>query len=336
MFLLKKYIALLITTFALCIQAQDVHFSQYYLSPLSLNPANTGNYRGDYRFFANYRNQWREINKAYNTMSVGGDMNFYLRNKQYAAGIMLINDKSGGNLQVNKIMGSFAKHIRWMGNKIHLGIQPGLIIKSIDINANTFPNQLNWNKGSYDNTLPNNEAFAGQVRSYFDLNAGVAFSRKMGKFEPELGLTAFHLTQPKESFYGQSNVLPIRQGYNIALSYSVNPNIIIKGHSLYGFTTKTSDWISGVNVEYLLNRTAFFDNSLFCGLMWRSGIGRNVDAGIATIGMNISHYSIGFSYDVTFSSLKTAVNSRGAFEIAFIYRAKSTRLVKKIIPCERY
>ena len=62
----------------------------------------------------------------------------------------------------------------------------------------------------------------------------------------------------------------------------------------------------------------------------------NSDAGIATVGMNIKHYTIGFSYDVTFSALKTAVNSKGAFELAFIYRAKSTRLVKKIIPCERY
>ncbi len=333
---LHKYALLWLCFFVLSSKGQDVHFSQYYLSPLSLNPANTGNYRGDYRFFGNYRNQWREINKAYNTMSVGGDMNFFPRNKQYSAGIILINDKSGGNLQVNKIMGSFARHYKWGNNKLHLGIQPGMVIKTIDFNANTFPNQLNWTKGSFDNTLPNNEAFSSQVHSYFDLNAGASFSRKMGKVEPEVGLTLFHLTQPNESFFGQNTSLDIRQGYNVALSYSVSNSFILKLHSLYGYTTKASDWVSGANVEYVLSRDAFFENSLFGGLMWRSGIGRNSDAGIATVGMNIGHYTLGFSYDITFSTLKTAVNSRGAFELAFIYRAKSTRLVKKLIPCERY
>lgn len=316
--------------------AQDVHFSQYYLSPLSLNPANTGNYRGDYRFFGNYRSQWREINKAYNTMSVGGDMNFFPHNKQYSAGLLFINDKSGGNLQVNKILLSGARHLKMNGYKIHLGIQPAIVIKTLDFNANSFPNQLNWDIGGYDHTLPNNEAFANQVYTYFDLNAGSSISKKMGKIEPEIGITLFHLTQPNESFFGKKNKLLLRQGYTAALSYSVSNNVILKLHSLYGFTTKASDWVSGVNVEYVLDRDAFFENSIFGGLMWRSGIGRNSDAGIATVGFNIKHYTIGFSYDVTFSTLKTAVNSKGAFELAFIYRAKSTRLVKKVIPCERY
>jgi len=335
-FSLKKYLFISIVFFFLKTNAQDIHFSQYYLSPLSLNPANTGNYRGDYRFFGNYRSQWREIDKAYNTMSVGGDANFFPHNRQFSAGILFINDKSGGNLQVNKIAISGAHHFKWKGYKIHVGLQPSVVIKTIDFNANSFPNQLNWTIGGYDNTLPNNEAFSSQVFTYFDLNAGTAISKKMGKLEPEIGFTYFHITQPKESFFNQSNKLLLRQGYNIALSYSVNTNFILKFHSLYGFTTKTSDWVSGVNAEYVLNRDPYFDNSLFGGLMWRSGIGRNSDAGIATVGMNIKHYTIGFSYDVTFSALKTAVNSRGAFELAFIYRAKSTRLVKKIIPCERY
>ena len=80
----------------------------------------------------------------------------------------------------------------------------------------------------------------------------------------------------------------------------------------------------------------FFSNSVFAGFMWRDGFKRNSDAGIITAGLNYSHYTIGFSYDITFSQLKTSVDSKGAFEIAFIYRAKSTRLTRKTIPCERY
>jgi type IX secretion system PorP/SprF family membrane protein len=316
--------------------AQDVHFSQYYLSPLSLNPANTGNYKGDYRFFGNYRSQWKDISKAYSTFSAGGDMSFYPQNQQVSGGLLFINDKSGGNLMVNKILPSAAIHRKISGFNLHAGIQPGIVIKTIDFYSHSFPDQLNWNTGKFDNTLQNNETNVSQRFTYFDLNAGFAASRKFGKWEPEIGLSYFHLNRPKESFLSNTNKLPVRQAYNLGLSYYLNSLIILKGYTLYGTTTKVNDMVSGFNVEYILSKGPFFTNSVFAGVMWRDGYQRNADAGIATIGMNYSHYTIGFSYDITRSKLKTAVDSRGAFEVALIYRAKNTRLTKKAIPCERY
>ncbi len=40
------------------LQAQDVHFSQYYTFAQALNPALTGNFDGSYRVALIYRNQW--------------------------------------------------------------------------------------------------------------------------------------------------------------------------------------------------------------------------------------------------------------------------------------
>jgi type IX secretion system PorP/SprF family membrane protein len=317
-------------------KAQDVHFSQYYLSPLSMNPANTGNYKGDYRFFGNYRSQWKEISKAYNTFSAGGDFNMYPQNQQVSGGLIFINDKSGGNLQINKILPSVAAHRKVAEFNLHAGIQPGIVIKSIDFYAHSFPNQLNWNKGQFDNTLPNNEVDVSQRFTYFDLNAGFAASRRFGQWEPDMGLAFFHLNKPKESFLSNNNRLPVRQAYQLGLNYYLNATIVLHAYSQYGYTTKVSDWVSGINAEYILSKGPFFTNSVFAGVMWRDGFNRNADAGIATVGMNYSHYTVGLSYDITFSQLKTAVESKGAFEIAFIYRAKNTRLTKKAIPCERY
>lgn len=316
---------------------QDIHFSQYYFSPLSLNPANTGNYHGDYRIFGNYRSQWRELDKAYNTYSAGGDLNLYPKNVNVSPGLLFISDRSASYLSVTKILPSAAIHLKLAGFKLHFGVQPGIVIKSIDFYKHSFPNQLNWNTGEFDNTLPNTEPNVGQRFTYLDLNAGFAASRKIGKFEPEIGFAAFHLNRPRESFLdNKKNKLPVREALNGAISYSVTPKVILKLHSLYGYTTKANDWVSGLNVEYVLSRTAFFANSVFVGFMWRDGFKRNYDAGIVTAGFNYSHYTVGFSYDITMSELKTSVNSRGALELAFIYRAKSTRLTKKIIPCERY
>lgn len=316
--------------------AQDVHFSQYYLSPLTLNPANTGNYKGDYRFFGNYRSQWKDISSAYNTFSAGGDFNIYPKNLNFSGGLVCLNDKSGGNLSVTKIMPSVAFHKKLMGFNLHAGLQPGVVIQSVDFYANSFPDQLNWDKGAFDHTLPTGETNVGQRFMYFDMNGGVSASRRFGKFEPEIGFAAFHLNKPKQSFLSSDNRLPVRQAYTAALSYYLTKTVILKAYSMYGYTDRVSDWVSGINAEYVLSRSAFFTNSVFAGFMWRDGFQRNPDAGIITAGFNYSHYTIGFSYDVTFSQLKTSVNSKGAYEIAFIYRGKNTRLTKKMIPCERY
>src|SRR5436190_24180956 len=47
--------------------AQDPNFSQFFVSPLTLNPALTGKFNGDVRVAGNYRDQWPEISKAYIT-----------------------------------------------------------------------------------------------------------------------------------------------------------------------------------------------------------------------------------------------------------------------------
>src|SRR5690242_12174306 len=112
--------------------SQDMHFSQYYLSPLTLNPANTGNYRGDYRFFGNYRSQWRDLDKGYNTFTAGGDLNMYPNNFNISPGILFMSDKSSLNLNVTKVIPSFAIHLKPGGFKIHLGVQPAVVFKSID------------------------------------------------------------------------------------------------------------------------------------------------------------------------------------------------------------
>ena len=231
---------------------------------------------------------------------------------------------------------SGAIHKKIAGFNLHLGIQPALVIKSIDFYSHSFPEQLNWNTGKFDNTLTNTESNVSQRSTYFDLNAGFGASRRFGKWEPEIGFSYFHLTKPKVTFLAYNNRLQIRQYYNVGLNYFLNAKLILRAYSLCGYTTKASDWVTGLNVEYVLSKNAFFTNSVYAGFMWRDGLKRNTDAGIATVGLNYSHYTIGFSYDVTRSQLKTAVDSKGAFEIALIYKGKNTRLTKKAIPCERY
>lgn len=334
--LTHKYV--LIFSFAIGIlSAQDVHFSQFLLSPLTLNPANTGNFKGDLRLFGNYRTQWRALSKGYNTFSAGGDVNLFPKNRNIGIGLFALNDLSAENLSVTKVMPSAALHLKASRFKFHLGIQPGIVLKTIDFYRHSFPEQLNWGTGKFDNTLPNTEPNVGQRFIYFDANAGASISAKFGAFEPLIGYALFHINQPRESFLGNTkNKLPIRQAYNVELKVELKKAALLHFYSLYGYTTKTSDWVSGINFEYILSRDAFFTNSIYAGFMWRDGLKRNSDAAIFTCGMNISNYTFGFSFDLTQSQLKTSVNNQGAYELAIIYRTKSTRLTRKIVPCDRF
>jgi type IX secretion system PorP/SprF family membrane protein len=333
---MKAKLLLGLLFFALFTRAQDIHFSMYNLSPLTMNPANTGNYNGDWRVMGNYRAQWREIDKAYNTYSIGGDMNFYPANQNVAAGIFLVNDKSGGNLGVTKVFVSGAYHKKIAGFKLSAGIQPGVVIKTLDINSHTFPNQLNWNTGSFDNSLANNESYVTQRITYFDLNAGFNVSKRIKKFEPEIGGSFFHLTNPRESFYADANKLPVRQIYFGSLRYYATNKIAVVPNTVVNVTAKANDWIFGLNLEYTLSKSTFFENKVFGGFMWRKGVKRISDAAIVNLGLKFYNYTIGFSYDINVSPLKTATSSKGAYEIALIYTGKNSRISKKQIPCDRY
>ena len=55
-------------------KAQDPHFSQFYASPLTLNPALTGMVPGDFRVAANFRTQWAAVANPFITSSAAFDI----------------------------------------------------------------------------------------------------------------------------------------------------------------------------------------------------------------------------------------------------------------------
>src|ERR1700760_219933 len=73
-------------------KAQDPAFSQYYSAPLYLNPAFTGTTQ-DHRFIANYRNQWPNLARGYETFAFSYDVSL----NQYNSGVgfLAVVDKAG-------------------------------------------------------------------------------------------------------------------------------------------------------------------------------------------------------------------------------------------------
>ena len=118
--MMKNKVIAILTACTLCLApcafTQDLHFSQFFNSPLSTNPANTGFIPdGDYRIGINYRNQWSSVMALpYKTMSAFGDMQVMQKEDNtgwVGIGGLILRDVAGsGNLTSTKVYGSIAYH----------------------------------------------------------------------------------------------------------------------------------------------------------------------------------------------------------------------------------
>jgi type IX secretion system PorP/SprF family membrane protein len=338
--MLKKllYTTIGLSSFA-AVQAQDIHFSQYFLSPVATAPSNTGNHNGDWRIFGNYRSQWNSIvGKPYITPAIGGDYNFYINKVDKAsAGLYIVNDKSGGNLNVMKIMGSGAYHYAYKKNYLHGGLQVGYISKSIDKDSESYPNQFDEKSGLFNNQLaPNKETVLNNKLSFIDVNLGLGWHRQFGKITPYANYSAFHINKPNESFIKGQNKLRIRNMLNLGATIGLNNMFTLAPSILLSTQGKANELLIGTNINYNLDKKILSCKYIYLGQYVRYGVGNLADATFTTIGISYKAVQVGVSYDVNISQLKTVTANKGAYELAFIYNGLSSRLTKKEIPCDRF
>src|SRR5690349_10601185 len=143
---IKHIILLVACNVSVMAFAQDLHFSQYFNSPLLTNPANTGFIPdGDYRLGMNYRNQWSSIMAVpYKTMSAYGDVQaFQNRNDDGWVGLggLILRDVAGsGNLTSTRVYGSVAYHqMLNLGSLLSMGFNVGWANKQINVSNLKFP-----------------------------------------------------------------------------------------------------------------------------------------------------------------------------------------------------
>lgn len=347
MFGVKCIVKILSLVFVINISlAQDIHFSQYYASPLSLNPANTGFFskKKDYRVAANYRSQWGSISVPFVTFSGSVDAialkDKFKNNDWLGAGLIIFNDKAGdGNLTTTKVQlsGTYHKSLdKWDRNILSFGIQPAYIIKSINFSKLVFGNQLD-NDGP--NGQPSNEPVAASSISYFDLNAGFAwFLRTSDRLSFSIGISAFHIVQPRESFLSiVNNRLAMRPLLNANSVITINDKIdFVPGCMLMKQKGATEIQISAIgNFKILSSYDVWLSEAIvFAGLQFRAG---NTDAAILVAGTEIKNVRVGISYDINVSTLVPASNYKGGIELSVIYLGAIGQTVTDVlVPCFRF
>ncbi len=329
--------------FTLCIvaqlTAQDIHLSQFFASDHLLNPAKIGDFDGEYRITANYRNQWRQVNgNPLNTYILSFDKAFHYYSHEIDGGIMVARDEfTAFNVTTTKILFSGAYgYTTENGHNFRVGIQPGLVFRSSKISGQTFPSQWDYDQGEFDKTAPNNENNLNQNLTQFDLDLGVQWSKTFNKATPRIGVAVNHLNRPKDSYFNEyKERLRMRKVVHAELDYRATEKITLQPKLLWMWTAKANDLVAGANFKYkLANKTI---TSIFAGAYYRNGAVRNADAVIPVVGLTLGKFDLGFSYDVNISNLsKGGTNRKGSFEVSLIYTGASLKPKIKTLPCDRY
>lgn len=316
------------------LNAQDVHFSQFYSSPLMLNPANTGNFEGEWRVSNNIRRQWATIS-PFNTIALAYDRQVFVKNQNFGVGLIALEDISNHAAMNHAgvyLSGAYRKIINW--HYIHVGLQLGYVNKHLNGDDVSYPDQFDNSTGFFNPDYGTSEPYFRESFSSFDVNFGLSWKKKINIFEPHAGFSLFHLNQPKESFLNQENRLPTRLTFYAGSDIQLISNVYFTPDFLYMSHAAATDIILGSKATYVFSDN-FLEKSVFAGGYLRNNI-NSFDAFIFLVGMNYNHWSVGLSYDINMSELKTATHNQGGFELSVIYRAISTRIKEFTIPCERF
>lgn len=328
------YLAFFLFLFIQTADAQDPRFAQFYASPLSLNPAMTGVHEGQFRVVANYRELYNSVlgNQPFRTIATSFDYRHQINRGSYVGlGVNVMRDAAGVsnfNRQAGGLSASIMKQLgggRYSSVDQFLvaGAQVGFGQHSLNWNNLWFSNQydaanaaVNFDNASGEGMMENTSDM------YVDFNAGVLwyalFDDRRSLY---IGGALHHVNSPNISFLDEVDELPARwvahMGGELPMGneLSLLPAIAVMGQNQSLSTT------AGANFRYT--------NREWRELAMRVGgwahVVNQLDSGFALDAITVAaileleDWNLGFSYDVTTSTLTNANNGRGAFEVSLIY-----------------
>ncbi len=336
------------------ITAQDIHFTQFNLAPLHLNPALTGQFEGTFRIGGLYREQENSVitdRNNFKTPSIYIDAPVFRgfgKNDWIGLGANLINDKVGTASYNNTVfMAGLSYHIA-LGSKsntiISIGGQGGMIQKRIDLSD---PN-VKFHDEIVNNTGHGTSQDLGRINddkiSYGDYNAGISIRSALNKsMNFNIGFSMRHLGKPKYTVYTDAGAATVEDQ-----DLLLEPRVMI-GHGEFNIDLSPK-WVfspsflymgaAGTNTDQMgIQAMAGRHFNPEKDITFRFGAGyRLSDAVEALIGFDFKGLRIGAAYDITVSERATANINQGAFEIAASYIAKIRKapVVKPVIFCPRF
>lgn len=325
---MKKYLLMALccsSFFSKELNAQiDPHYTQYYANPQWLNPAMVGIIDGNSRVTLNYRKQLPDLSGSLQFKSVSADFTLP-GNFGIGATVFSQNAADQGYQNTTAYLSiSFQVHLSQY-EILSSGFQFGMINKKIDPSKMQFSSQFNPLIG-YDAGMVSNENFPFQSATIADGAIGLMYfnGNPESNYNPFFGASLSHPSQPVNRFLSSNydNKIPMRFALHGGVRYRLTDKSEIIPHGILIMQGKYTELAAGLMYNLLLAEGK--------GLML-GGTYRLNDAMAPSVGMRIKGLTIGMSYDVLTSPLKTAASGNGGFELSISYtrqkRIPETRFI---------
>jgi type IX secretion system PorP/SprF family membrane protein len=330
------------------VTAQDPSFSQFFSSPLNINPALTADINGKWRIISNYRNQWIGPANPYTTGTISVDDkifqnspgNYVDENTRIGIGGMMMYDQAmAGALKSNYASFNMSGNVRLMkrdvelnGSRIRhiskikmdetaeqrLGVGIGVIYgnRRIDLNKLTFQEQFTGT--GFDTNLPTGETAISDMKPYLSTSAGLLYSYINGSTNFDLGVAAFHFNKPKQTFLADENqYLATRYVIHANFEAFLSDQVILNTNGIYQNQARASYFSIGGALGYYMpgdERDIIINGGLW---YWSN------NALVPYVGFTYGNFQVGLTYDITISSLKEASKRTQTFELSLIFRGNN-------------
>lgn len=306
------------------VHAQDIHFSQFFETPLLRNPALAGIFSGDVRVQAVYRSQWNSVTNAYKTGSFNGEIKMPIgkRNDFVTIGVAVLYDKAGTiDLTATHILPVLNYHKSLNSERnmyLSLGFTGGWVQRRIDRSKVTTNSQ--YDGTGFNPGLSDGETDLRNSYSYLDAGVGMSFNTQLGENSDDnlyVALSYQHLNKSsKVSFYGNPNYEMIPKWVGSAgLRMNMNESAFFTIQADYSSQGPYRETVFGTLFSKKLDDPADPTLVIHAGGFLRWG-----DAFIPVIKLEKKPVSIALSYDINISQLKTASTGRGGFELSLTYQ----------------
>ncbi len=333
----KILFAIILGVWTFSIHGQDLHYSQFYTSPLNLNPSMTGIFNGDTRVGLNLRSQWYTNHLArYRTGSLHADTKIYPKHMRgfWSLGAIFNYDQAGDSRLGLVHFGGSGAYTYPLSRThfISAGLMLGLAQRRFKTDDLVWDSQ--WNGDVVDPSLPSGEAFENLARSYVDFSGGVNYQwQKSYRKKLNLGIGAAHLNRPNQSFNAGTTNYPLdmRLAYHALAEWPLLSQLDLLAHVLYQTQGPYKELVYGGYGKLFFNQKRGKEFALLLGLSVR-----HKDAVIPKVAAEWSMWYAGLSYDVNISDFQRATGKLGGPEFALIYRIVHVRPIRDFKTCPIY
>lgn len=307
---------------------QDIHFSQFNVTPLVVNPALTGVFNGDQRASLNYKDQWTGFGAGYKTYSFSLDaglMKRKWRNAHLGVGLNAFNDVAGDlNMSTSKVLVSVSGILNLNNqHQLSAGIQGGVVQNSLDQSNLIWDDQ--FQNGAYNPANVSMDYVNAEPFYYGDVSAGVSWNYTINQTNIssydatriEAGFSIHHLNRPSISFSNSVDKLYTKLIFHANSNIGItNTNFSIQPGFLISLQGPSKEVLMGSIFRYRIKESSHFtgyfsEKAISIGTYYRLN-----DAVIPSMWFEIGNFALGISYDLNVSQLRASSNMRGGMELS--------------------